>query len=72
MFKNVLYICIMKTEKQTVSIRLEVDKETHKKIKLIQAKLLLEGKELSIPELCAELLTKGTKVEISHLKIEIK
>lgn len=62
----------MKTEKQTVSIRLEVDKETHKKIKLVQAKLLLEGKELGIPELCAELLAKGTNVEISNLKIDVK
>jgi hypothetical protein len=62
----------MKTEKHTVSIRLEVDKETHKKIKLVQAKLLLEGKELGIPELCAELLAKGTNVEISNLKIDVK
>lgn len=62
----------MKAEKQTVSIRLELDKEIHKKIKLIQAKLLLEGKELGIPELCAELLAKGTNLEISNLKIEIK
>lgn len=62
----------MKIEKQTVSIRLEVDKETHKKIKLVQAKLLLNGTELGIPELCAELLAKGTNIEISNLKIDVK
>ena len=62
----------MKNEKDTVSLRLEVDKDVHKKIKLIQAKMLLDGKEFSIPELCVELLNKSVVKEIEQLQIELK
>ena len=56
----------------TVSIRLEIEKNIHKKIKLIQAKLLLDGKELSIPELCVLLLNAGVEAECIKQKIETK
>ena len=62
----------MKSEKDTVSVRLEIDKEIHKKVKLIQAKMLLNGTESSITDLCVELLTKGVNGEIENLQIEVK
>ena len=62
----------MKSEKDTVSVRIEVDKEIHRKVKLIQAKMLLNGKESSITDLWAELLRKGVNSEIENLQIEVK
>ena len=60
----------MKTEKNTVSIRLELDKEIHKKIKLIQAKLLLEqGKQIGLTELCTNLLANGVDLQMEQLQI---
>jgi hypothetical protein len=62
----------MKSEKDTVSVRLEIDKDVHKKVKLIQAKMLLDGKDYSISDLCGEMLTKGVNSEIENLQIEVK
>jgi hypothetical protein len=62
----------MKTEKMTVSVRLEIDKEVHRKVKLIQAQMLLNGKEIGIPNLCADLLAKGVNNKVEELQIEVK
>lgn len=62
----------MNTEKPTVSVRLEIDREIHKKVKLIQARMLLDGTETSIPQLCANLLEKGVETQIETLQIEVK
>lgn len=62
----------MKTEKTTISVRLEVSKEVHRKVKLIQAQMLLNGKEISISDLCADLFAKGVDNKVEELQIEVK
>ncbi len=62
----------MKNKKNTVSIRLEIDKDIHKKIKLIQAKMLLNGEEIGLNPLCIDLLTKSVENEVQRLQINVK